>query len=56
MGTLELTPYIGATDILSSERLGWGLKKTITIAESVNIYDFCFRKSTPTEVESRMIE
>lgn len=56
MGAPELTPYICAMDILSSEQLGWGLKRTMTIAEGGNICDFRFRKSMPTEVSSSVIK
>ena len=56
MGAPELTPYICATDILSSERLGWGLKRTITIAEGDTKCDFRFRKGKLTEVSSSVIK
>lgn len=56
MGAPELTPYICATDILSSERLGWGLQRTMTIAEGDKICDFRFRKDMLTEVSSSVIK
>jgi hypothetical protein len=55
MGAPELSPYICATDVLTSERLGWGLRRTMTIAEGGNICDFRFRKGRMTDVTSSVI-
>jgi hypothetical protein len=49
---LELAPYICKTDILSSDKLGWGLKRTMTIAEGYPICDFRFKKGGKTNVAS----
>lgn len=51
-GALELAPYICKTDILSSDKLGWGLKRTMTIAEGYPICDFRFKKGGRTNVAS----
>jgi len=54
MGTPELTPYICAMDTLHSERLGWGLKRTVTLAEGGHMCDFRFRKGKKTNVSSSL--
>jgi len=38
------------TDILSSELLGWGLKRTMTLAEGAERCDFRFKKGGETRV------
>lgn len=55
IGASELTPYIRATDTLYSERLGWGLKRTATLAEGGGVCDFRFRKGKTTNVVSGVI-
>jgi hypothetical protein len=49
-GALELAPYICPMDILSSELLGWGLKRTMTLAEGAERCDFRFKKGGETRV------
>jgi hypothetical protein len=49
-GAPELAPYICPTDILSSELLGWGLKRTMTLAEGAERCDFRFKKGGKTQV------
>jgi len=52
---LELAPYICKLDLLSSDKFGWGLKRTMTIAEGYPICDFRFKKGGKTNVTSRVI-
>ena len=56
MGAPELTPYVCAMDVLSSDRLGWGLRRTMTIAGGGHVCDFRFRKDGVTDVSSSVIE
>lgn len=49
-GAPELAPYICPVDILYSEALGWGLLRTMTLAEGVEKCDFRFKKGGPTKV------
>ena len=49
-GAFELAPYICATDQLTSDMLGWGLKRTMTLAEGYEKCDFRFRKGGKTEI------
>jgi hypothetical protein len=49
-GAPELAPYICPMDILSSELLGWGLKRTMTLAEGAERCDFRFKKGGETQV------
>jgi hypothetical protein len=49
-GAPELAPYICPTDILSSELLGWGLKRTTTLAEGAERCDFRFKQGGETQV------
>ena len=47
---LELAPYVCATDKVTSEMLGWGLTRTMTLAESYDKCDFRFKKGGKTFV------
>jgi hypothetical protein len=49
-GAPELAPYICPMDILNSELLGWGLKRTMTLAEGAERCDFRFKKGGETRV------
>jgi len=49
-GAPELAPYICPVDILYSEALGWGLKRTMTLAQGAPKCDFRFRKGGQTRV------
>jgi hypothetical protein len=49
-GAPELALYVCPTDILSSELLGWGLKRTMTLAEGAERCDFRFKKGGETRV------
>ena len=50
-GALELAPYICATDIIYSEKLGTGLVRTMTLADGYNKCDFRFKKGGATRVK-----
>lgn len=43
-GAEEFTPYMCQLDYIASERLGWGLVRTTTIAEGGDRCDFRFRQ------------
>ena len=45
---LELAPYVCAVDKISSEVLGWGLRRTMTLAEGAERCDFRFKKGGKT--------
>ncbi len=47
---LELAPYVCAVDKTASELLGWGLKRTMTLAEGSRKCDFRFKKGGETHV------
>jgi hypothetical protein len=49
-GALELTPYLCAMDKNNSELLGWGLTRTMTLAEGSPKCDFRFKKGGVTFV------
>jgi len=48
---LELAPYICATDKVASEILGWGLNRTMTLADGYKKCDFRFKKGGKTFVK-----
>jgi len=50
---MELAPYVCAVDKVSSELLGWGLTRTMTLAEGFEKCDFRFKKGGQTCVETR---
>lgn len=47
---LELAPYVCAIDKPASELLGWGLQRTMTLAEGAPKCDFRFKKGGETRV------
>ncbi len=47
-GAQELGPYVCAVDSIASEMLGWGLTRTMTIADGFGRCDFRFKKGGPT--------
>ena len=49
-GAAELAPYLCAADKLYSDKLGWGLIRTNTLAEGANCCDFRFKRGGPTRV------
>jgi hypothetical protein len=50
---MELAPFVCAIDKVSSELLGWGLTRTMTLAEGFEKCDFRFKKGGQTRVETR---
>ena len=48
---LELAPYVCAVDKSASELLGWGLNRTMTLAEGSHKCDFRFKKGGVTRVD-----
>jgi hypothetical protein len=44
----ELGPYVCAVDKVASEMLGWGLRRTMTLAEGGVRCDFRFKKGGKT--------
>jgi len=49
-GAPELAPYLCASDKLYSEMMGWGLKRTMTLAEGADHCDFRFQRGGQTSV------
>ena len=49
-GASEIAPYLCPVDILFSEALGWGLMRTMTLAQGADKCDFRFKKGGPTRV------
>ena len=49
-GAMDLAPYICAVDKVTSELLGWGLTRTMTLAEGFEKCDFRFKKGGLTRV------
>lgn len=49
-GAAELAPYICPVDVAYSTALGWGLKRTMTLADGAERCDFRFRPGSRTEV------
>jgi len=47
-GVAELVPYLCAIDRIASELLGWGLRRTMTLAEGGAKCDFRFKKGGDT--------
>lgn len=54
-GAEEIAPYLCALDHLSSELLGWGLRRTSTLAEGGGVCDFRFKKGGPTQIHSTVL-
>lgn len=49
-GAPELAPFLCPVDILYSKALGWGLTRTMTLAEDAERCDFRFKKGGKTNV------
>ncbi|MES0344763.1 MAG: L-2-amino-thiazoline-4-carboxylic acid hydrolase, partial [Anaerolineales bacterium] len=49
-GAFELAPYVCAVDKTASEQLGWGLSRTMTLAEGSHKCDFRFKKGGRTRI------
>ena len=56
LGALEFAPYICNVDIISSDMYGWGLRRTMTIAEGYPTCDFRFKKGGKTSITSRILQ
>ena len=56
VGAPELTPYICDVDIISSDLYGWGLKRTMTIADGYPTCDFRFKKGGKTSITSKILQ
>lgn len=54
-GALKLAPYVCTSDVIYSDRLGWGLRRTMTLAEGHSKCDFRFRKRGKTNVASSVL-
>ena len=50
MAGTELAPYVCAVDKVASEMMGWGLSRTMTLAEGREKCDFRFKKGGKTDV------
>jgi hypothetical protein len=50
---MELAPFVCAIDKVTSELLGWGLTRTMTLAEGFEKCDFRFKKGGQTCMETR---
>lgn len=50
LGAPELAPFMCALDKGASEKLGWGLTRTMTIAEGHGKCDFRFKKGGKTDI------
>ena len=51
---MELAPYVCAVDRVTSELLGWGLTRTMTLAEGFDKCDFRFKKGGQTRLTTRL--
>ncbi len=47
---IELAPYICAVDKVASQIMGWGLRRTMTLADGRTKCDFRFSRLGPTDV------
>ena len=45
--------YVCLSDMALSDAMGWGLKRTETLADGCDKCDFRFRKGAATEISSR---
>ncbi len=55
-GGEAFAPYICMSDVALSEGMGWGLRRTQTLADGCNHCDFRFRKGAPTQITSKTPE
>ena len=53
-GAAEFAPYICLSDIVGSQKFGWGLKRSETLAQGGSQCDFRFRKGGDTDVKVRL--
>lgn len=52
----EFAPYVCLSDIVLSDAMGWGLKRTETLADGSAKCNFRFRKGAATEISSKIPE
>jgi hypothetical protein len=52
-GGEAFAPYICMSDIALSDAMGWGLRRTQTLADGCDHCDFRFRADAPTEISSK---
>jgi len=55
-GGEEFAPYICMSDIALSNAMGWGLKRTQTLADGCQHCDFRFKKGAETQISSKTKE
>ncbi len=55
-GAEEFAPYVCMSDIALGDALGWGLKRTQTIADGCQSCDFRFKKGSKTRISSKTPE
>ena len=55
-GGEEFAPYICMSDIALSNAMGWGLKRTQTLADGCRHCDFRFKKGAETQISSKTKE
>jgi hypothetical protein len=53
-GAADFAPFICLSDVIGSETLGWGLRRTETLAQGGTRCDFRFRRGQPTDVIRRL--
>jgi hypothetical protein len=52
----EFSPYVCLSDMVLSDAMAWGLKRTETLADGCDKCNFRFRKGAPTEISSKTPE
>ena len=52
----EFSPYVCLSDIVLSDAMAWGLKRTETLADGCDKCNFRFRRGAPTEISSKIPE
>jgi hypothetical protein len=55
-GAEEFAPYVCMSDIALSDALGWGLRRTQTIADGCQSCDFRFKKGSKNKISSKTRE
>ena len=56
LGAEEFAPYVCMSDVPLGEALGWGLRRTQTLADGCDHCDFRFKKGAGTKITSRTPE
>ncbi len=52
----EFSPYVCLSDMALSDAMGWGLRRTETLADGCDKCNFRFRKGAETEISSKIPE